>query len=156
MFNWRRLVQKLGFCKNLGFRTGKAGFQNGARASREAIWGLQGAQSKSFRISGSHLKATRPPKERQSAPPKRAKNEPKRAQKDVEEHLYGGNADLSKSNKFPEQHKGFWGSEGPLGCSNWTQRGPKVSKTGNLNTTARENTITTHKNGKAKFKQRSV
>ena len=40
-------------------------------------------------------------------PPNRAKNEPKRAPKDVEEHLYRGNADLSKSNKIPRQNQGF-------------------------------------------------
>jgi len=75
-------------------------------ASSGGNFGVPRCKKKSFRISGSHLNAPRPAKVPQSAP-KRAKHEPKRAPKDVEEHLYRGNADLSKSNQIFKQHKGF-------------------------------------------------
>ena len=75
--------------------------------------------------------------------PKRAKNEPKRAPKDVEEHLYRGNADLSKSNKILSKIKVFEGRRVRLGGKFNTKR-VQDKKTGNLNTPARDNTITTH------------
>ena len=59
------------------------------------FWGSR-VQKKKFENFGEPSKRPKAAKSAPKCPPKGAKHERKRAPKDVEEHLYRGNADLSK------------------------------------------------------------
>ena len=91
------------------------------------FWGSR-VQKKKFENFGEPSKRAKAAKSAPKCPPKRAKHEPKRAPKDVEEHLYRGNADLSNSNKSLGKIKVFEGRRVRLGGVNSTPRGSKIKK----------------------------
>ena len=90
--------------------------------------GAPGSPKKKFETFGVPFKSNKSAQIDPKCPPKRAKNEPKRAQNDVEEHLYRGNADLSTSKKIHKQNQGLCWSKGPLGGAKSTPRGSKIKK----------------------------